>query len=284
MKSQKLALVPAKGLGDALIWMALYFNLRIYSDLVLFSNVLCGMESCFDNVEIRPLNDDAISSLSSFDQVIASDHAHVPLPLGASIVHEKDFDKSLCFLDNLMVFAKKSLNLRIETKELFFNFDTANHRKEKNRVLIHPLSTSLHKNWTKARFLRLAERLQRAAYHPVFCMDVNERAAFGDCAFDIVSFERLGDFATYCHESGYFIGNDSGPGHLCSALGIPVLSIFSRLSYARLWRPGWGRSIVVSPFVPLFGASLKIKYWQYFLTSAKVFKAFQKLEKLDRRV
>lgn len=89
-------------------------------------------------------------------------------------------------------------------------------------------------------------------------------------------FESVKSFAEYIYESAFLIANDSGSGHLASALGIPVLTIVTspRKSMFR-WRPGWGINKVIAPWFT-FSLSGK-RYWKQFLPVNRVYKTFIQL-------
>ena len=70
------------------------------------------------------------------------------------------------------------------------------------------------------------------------------------------------------------IGNDSGVGHLASALGVPVLTLFRKRRDGFCWRPGWGRNVVVRPVVSV-GAFRNS--WKRFLSVQRVKRAFDQL-------
>ena len=86
----------------------------------------------------------------------------------------------------------------------------------------------------------------------------------------------LGGVAAYLRESGWFIGNESGIGHLASATGIPVLTLTGRMKRTRAWRPAWSHSRIVAPwYIP--GGRLRDRYWRRLLTPQHVMWAFGKL-------
>jgi ADP-heptose:LPS heptosyltransferase len=52
-----------------------------------------------------------------------------------------------------------------------------------------------------------------------------------------------------------FIGNDSGLGHLASAVGTATLTIYVKpASNLSMWRPGWARGEVLVPKLKLWSA------------------------------
>ncbi|WP_429440199.1 glycosyltransferase family 9 protein [Paraburkholderia sp. GAS33] len=154
------------------------------------------------------------------------------------------------------------------------------HRKYPLRVAIHPTASTADKCWLPSRFIRLAIRLRELGFSPEFVVAPQERA-------DWLHIERLGlklpDFgsldnvATWVYESGWFIGNDSGIGHLASSLHIPTLSLFMRRGIARTWRPDWGTGQVLIGSTYLPTGFLKERYWKYMLSVRQVSRAFEQL-------
>src|SRR5690606_34245359 len=89
--------------------------------------------------------------------------------------------------------------------------------------------------------------------------------------------QGLSGVARYVRESGWFIGNESGIGHLASAAGIPVLTLTGRMKRTRAWRPAWSISRIVAPwYIP--GGRLRDRYWRILLTPQHVMRAFDKLQ------
>ena len=138
----------------------------------------------------------------------------------------------------------------------------------------------MSKNWLPQRFLKLAENLAASGFEVVFIMSAPEKLEWEQVIedrFPLIGFDTVDGCAEFIYESGYFIGNDSGGGHLASNLNIPTLSIHGRRSKARDWQPGWGTVEVVSPFLNLIGSRLRQHYWKYFLSVKSVEKSFSRL-------
>jgi hypothetical protein len=107
------------------------------------------------------------------------------------------------------------------------------HRKTKRRIAIHASSGAEEKNWPLEKFLAVAKKLENEGYHPVFL--TKEK------------FPTLEELASFLYESGAFLGNDSGPGHIASCLGIPSLIIGKEERQMRLWAPGWRLAEIAVP-------------------------------------
>ena len=154
------------------------------------------------------------------------------------------------------------------------------HRKYPLRVAIHPTASTADKCWLPARFIRLAIRLRELGFSPEFVVAPQERAdwlyieRFGLKLPDLGSLDNV---ATWGYESGWFIGNDSGIGHLASSLHIPTLSLFMRRGIARTWRPDWGTGQVLIGSTYLPTGFLKERYWKYMLSVRQVSRAFEQL-------
>ncbi|MCI5151342.1 MAG: hypothetical protein D3916_18495 [Candidatus Electrothrix sp. MAN1_4] len=96
--------------------------------------------------------------------------------------------------------------------------------------------------------------------------------------FPLHGFAGVHQCANFVYESGFFIGNDSGGGHLASCLDVPVLSIHGRKGKARIWQPGWGQVEVVTPLLNVIGGSLRQYLWKYFLSVSAVERSFARLQ------
>lgn len=154
---------------------------------------------------------------------------------------------------------------------------TFTHRRHANRVMLHPLSYNAKKNWPAAKYLALARRLRKAGYQPQFVLSPKERGDYlhiFEPEFDVPAFSDAKALAGHLYESGYVIGNDSGVGHLASALGIPVLTLYRKRSDGFCWRPGWGHGRVVRP---AFSLSFLRDHWAFFMSVNRVARSFRAL-------
>ncbi len=146
-------------------------------------------------------------------------------------------------------------------------------RRFKKRVAIHSTSASQEKNWPKRSFLTLKAKLQEQGWDPVFIVPPEEAVDWDDSPL----FPHLSDLAAFLFESGFLIGNDSGPGHLASNLGLPTVIIGPSREHLSFWRPGWHPGAIVHP--PLWTGKTKLtrKNWKIFITVNNVYKMFTKL-------
>lgn len=289
---KKVAIVCANGLGDGLLSSVLAQNFYLSGyETTLFSNALCGLKNWFPQHHILPFPQKEMyeTTFSSFDKVIAADHSilvHQPVSqLPVVFLKEHDFDKKRTLVDNLAHISRTRFFLPYSQKENGIVIPPhLHHRKDKTRVILHPMSLDMKKCWPAEKFLFLARRLFSQGLKPIMCVSPSERkewesqtTLYPELEFPL--FQNLEELATYIYESGWMIGNDSGIGHLASNLGLPTLSLFARKSYSYLWRPGWGKGKVVTPTKVLIGGGLMNRHWKNLLSTAKVARAFKSLRK-----
>lgn len=268
-RKNKIAVVTARGLGDALISMILSQNLLSSGNHVTtFSTILCQMSDWFPEHQILPHPTRA--NFAHFDHVYAADHSQVTSANATTtILKESHFDKRRSMVENLVSFCEER-QMGGQSDTGLVVLPSLTHQKYSKRVILHPESADPKKNWPASKYRKLFEKLKKRGFDPVIIVAPDERENWQEAPF----FPSLSAVAAYIYESGFFIGNDSGLGHLASLLRIPTLSLFARKSYSRLWRPGWGRGRVAAPLMPLIGAPMKERYWKNFLTTNHVLHHF----------
>jgi len=87
--------------------------------------------------------------------------------------------------------------------------------------------------------------------------------------------------ARFLYESGYLVGNDSGLGHLASALKVPTLTFCRRKTWANMWAPSFHKNIALTPssWIPnIRGFRLRDRHWKKFITVSKAKRAFERLQ------
>ncbi|NGX45766.1 MAG: hypothetical protein K940chlam2_00946 [Chlamydiae bacterium] len=143
------------------------------------------------------------------------------------------------------------------------------------RVVIHPTSSRAGKNWSKKKFIQLAQQLRKAEYDPVFILTSQEKEDWPEV--NAPQFASLDAVARFVAESGAMVGNDSGIGHLASCLGVPTLTICRNQMAADFWRPAWAPGSVIVPpkWIPnLKGMRWRDQKWQAFVPVSRVLRAF----------
>lgn len=309
----KIAIVCAQGLGDALLMMivAHQFKLSGYKPTV-FHNYAKELTLLFKDICILPYPslDQLEQTLAAFEHVIIeNDHSKRAyylfelreakklnnliffFPTASSKFQKGDFifDPRIPIASNICRACQTVLQLQNATKENGIFIPKGIYRRFAKRIVIHPTSNDPKRNWFSSQFLALAYRLQSKGYYISFSVSPSERTDWlhiEKAGFELPSFYNLSKIADYLYESGFFIGNDSGVGHLASNLGIPTLTISGNPKRVRLWRPDWHMGhIVTVPFpLPNFkGLYLPIRenFWQYFISVSRTLKAFHKLKQIE---
>ena len=308
----KAAVICSQGIGDGLIMMVA--SHRLYSngyDVTTFHNSLDELTLWFPNHKFQkksslyPLQE----ILSSYDLIILqndnSDLAFSIITLykqgklhNLSVFYagysptkhlsltswDRVFNLSRPIVDNIA----EAIASVLQSKQISKNNGIVPpkeylYKKYPKRVLIHPTSTEPKKTWHARKFLSIARSLRKEGYEVTFCIHPKEQeewksTLFGEFPFPV--FRTLAELGSYIYESGFVIGNDSGPGHFASNLQIPSLIIAGCYKQMALWRPGWFAGGVAFPpsWIPnMKGLRLREKKWQYFLSSRKVLSHFHSL-------
>lgn len=187
-------------------------------------------------------------------------------------------DDSISMVEQAVAFCRTKLVIPNASAEPGFTIPQSFvARGNPRRVMLHPTSYNPKKNWPAEKYLRLARRLKRHGFDPQFVLSPKERTEWAPLfgtEFAIPHFANTCELAAYLYESGYVIGNDSGVGHLASALGVPVLTIYRKRRDGFCWRPGWGSNEVVRPCISM-GAMKRA--WMIFLSVSRVERAFRRL-------
>lgn len=287
-KMDQIALVSAAGVGDGLLTMVLANNLKQngYS-VVTFSSPMTQLQQWFPNQNIQsfPALENAATILNGFDKVFSTDGAFTfnikDKIANYHVFIERELNKQQTMLQNFVDICHNEFQLaEVTDSNNLTSPKTLQHRKNIGRVLIHPMSTKENKNWFPHKFIKMARRLRKLGFDPVFIVSPAEHPMWVEILqneFPLPVFVQLNMLAEFIFESGYLIGNDSGNGHLASNLNIPTLSIFARQTTAKLWRPGWGKNLVVTSTLTLPGARMQTRHWQKLLTVSKVVRSFQRL-------
>ena len=158
------------------------------------------------------------------------------------------------------------------------------HRKFPKRVAIHPTSARLSRCWPREKFIQLALYLKGIGYEVVFLPGgIKEKEEWKEVeamGFEIPIFSTLDLLASFLYESGYLIGNDSGLGHLASALHIPTMTFCRGKRQAQMWGPSFSKAVVLTPsvWVPnIKGLRLRDRYWKHCISLAMARRGFDRL-------
>ncbi len=300
-----------QGLGDGINLLALSHNLHLNGwQVVTYHNTLGQMASWFPHLEIRPYPEAAYigTLLVEYDCIFVVHNDTDPFILSlvkegkrrcpdkikifyfypsTRVVNEPYYkdtqvNPKWTILKNICRFCENTLHL---SKVVYANGmippERWQYRKYPKRVVIHPSSSRLSRNWPEERFLEVAKHLEDREYQVTWIPGAQ------GVYFDKIPKESVGHFchlselAGYIYESGFLIGNDSGLGHLAASLKIPTITICRRKTHAQLWRPAFSNvGVVVTPpsWVPnLKGLRWRDRYWKYLIRPDRVLKIFNQL-------
>jgi heptosyltransferase-3 len=285
-----VAVVMSNAIGDTLVIMVIVQNLRKNGiDVTVFGRQAHALRHWFPTVSIQPLPDQAQARelLAPYDIVLQM-HRDQPMPhLTEAHPCVLDLDKVVfgdhpgCMAERFATFCRDELGL---SNVGLYNGITPppalRHRHYIRRIAIHPEASTEDKRWLSERFRKLAHDLRQRGYDVYFVIAPHERGRWRELErWDIPApeFSNPHELACWLYESGWFIGNDSGIGHLASNLSIPTISLFRRRRVSERWRPAWGTVSVVLPWQWVPTARLKEKFWRQTLTCARVLSAFQRM-------
>ena len=310
--SSKVAVLPANGLGDALLMMIASHQLLLSGyQVVTFHNGFDQLATWFANQRFAqpPPSPLLIETLSTFDIIIFQNDnslllhqlhsafggknpvklsifypSYLPSKHPALLPFDQVFLPHLSMAENISASISSFLSHPPSKNNGIIPPAHLIHRYHKKRIVIAPTSRMPEKNWIAERFFSLAKKLQYKGYTPIFSVSPEERKEWlwvekqGIC---LPNLTKLSDLAELIYESGYLIGNDSFAGHLASNLYIPTLIIANDPKRMRLWRPDWLRGKLVFPpgLIPnIKGLRWREKKWRHFISVRSVLNAFYKNE------
>ncbi len=312
---ERAAIFCANGIGDALLMSPLAHALgsKAFKVDVFHPNpkLLEPLFPVYNWMQI-PNSDSLLKILTSYDKVfIENDNSAnaweiinlrnkhglknifflfpTPCPK-ASKSNDFTFKKNVSFsknLENAVSFFLGDLSFQSTPDTFLKTLEPLN--KDPKRIVIHPLSKDPRRNWKKSKFLSLANKLHAQGYTVSFVLSHDEYPKWEEVkklGLDVKSFSDLKALANFIATAGYFIGNDSGIGHLASLCKIPTLTISGNHKRVKLWRPGFCLNKLALPFLPLpcfKGINFYFRewYWQSFVSVHKVLKTFKKLTQVS---
>jgi len=128
-----------------------------------------------------------------------------------------------------------------------------NHRTgrtiETSKIIIHPGSGSIRKRWPLAKFLNLADVLEKRGLLPQFACgpaELDLTAEIRNQDRQVHTFSELTDLVDWFESAGGYVGNDSGISHLAAFLGLACVVVFGPADPVR-WQPLGPRVQIVRP-------------------------------------
>ncbi|MDO3387399.1 glycosyltransferase family 9 protein [Gilvimarinus sp. SDUM040013] len=286
---KQIAFVSSDRMGDSLIGMVAVNNLcRAGYTVTVFSDYLFQLRDWFPGFSIRSYPHTFKSKVDwqdfervvvLFDRPFVSDlkshHRHVEVMSESEL-----FRSSKSMVDIQLDYCRCHWGIANPVRDNGIASVKTTGRLE-NRVVLHPTSVDPFKIWPQEKFLRLAEALRRDGLKPVLVVAPNERPDWQraiEQGYEVACFESLSEVAGFLAESQYFIGCDSGLGHLASCLGVPTATIAIRKGTARLWAPSWHVNEVILAPSWLFCRPLKSRFWKRALSPQRVMSGFRRVK------
>lgn len=289
---KRIAFVCSDRMGDSLIGMVAVNNLcRAGCSVTVFSDYLFQLKDCFPGFSIQPypLSFAEKDDWKDFEKVVVlfdrpfvrELKAHHPV---VEVMSDSAlFRSAQSMVDIQMEYCRRYWGIAQPVRHNgIVSLSPGGEEVVAGRVAIHPSSADAFKVWPRHKFLQLADLLREQGFTPVFVVAPGEfqhwQAAV-DKGHEVVCFDRLVKVAEFLARSQFFIGCDSGLGHLASCLGVPTVSIAIRKGTARMWAPAWHhRQVVLAPGW-LFCRPLKTRFWKQAVRPRHVMRAFMHLQK-----
>ena len=285
MQNQKLVILSSSALGDSLYMSIIAHAYAAHDyDVVFYSDALFELRTLFPDINIKNYKDDVMADIGSADQLILSPESHLitsgaidlSIMQKATLLMIKGMPSKKIPKSVYKYFKKHGVILRAHYKnrliidnmraylhELFPGYITSNPsglsipvswQREKNarRIIMHPFSSLPKRSWPLSNFLELADRLQDQGYKVMITASPSERQSLDEYIkrkYDVPDLS-LFELAERYYQSNFFIGNDSGPGHLASSLGIPVYTILFSGRKSFYWEPCFSLATIIQP--PLY--------------------------------
>ncbi len=93
-------------------------------------------------------------------------------------------------------------------------------------ILIHAGAAQSARIWPLDRFHSMARRLRQENHLVKIACNPDQRQWWLDHAEDVITPGTISELVVLIKTAGLFIGNDSGPGHLAAAMGLPTFTLF----------------------------------------------------------
>lgn len=284
----KIKLHPASGIGDGLLMMIAAFHLKGEGHEVILSDH--PIKALFpeytytsdDEADLRIIQNNNSSLIWNILKN-RPDNICIFSPKPSPYLTERDclFSPHKSMAENIAYATGKILGKKISKSNGLIPSPVV---KDPSLIAMHPSSADCRKNWSPQKFVRLAKILI-PSYRVAFIVSPEERTDWEwvlDLGIELPPLDSLEELKQFLSSAAYFIGNDSGPGHLASNLGIPPLTISGNAQQIRLWRPDFTRGVTITPFFPLpnfkgINLAIRDKHWASFVSVHKVLHTFQTL-------
>jgi predicted lipopolysaccharide heptosyltransferase III len=122
---------------------------------------------------------------------------------------------------------------------------------EEKFVVIHPGAGWIYRRWFPERYAELSDRIANSGVKTLFTGSRGEEEIVKQIllhqrteTINLVGKTSLMQLALILEKAILFIGSDSGPMHLASAMGTPIVALFGPNSPLK-FRPAWGNNEII---------------------------------------
>ncbi len=149
-----------------------------------------------------------------------------------------------------------------EDRNFAENFCSENGLKPEDFIVcLHPGAGYPSKRWISKRWAQLIDRLAQEFKAKVIIAGTKEdkviadniKKMIGTKVVDAIGKTSLGKLAALLKKAKLFIGTDSGPSHIASAMGIPSVILYSGTNDSKQWAPLGKKIYVIQKDVPCKG-------------------------------
>ena len=315
MSQRKALVIPSSGIGDGCIFLSLCCNLAQAGFKVdcIHTNLSC-LNDWIDSYQICSREDFGCCSTAIANQydviIINKDSSNFTKTLIETLrksncsfyLLSPSSRRGFLASENPPIFCRKDLPL-LENLSFFYQnifkitffekktgiqvpLETTENSKSQKYIAIHASASSTARQWPLRRFMKVCKRLQSLGYRPVFIfwdspqeLELAQRIG-SQCEKKV--FSQIKPLTSFLNSCMYFIGNDSGLGHLASSLKIPTLTIFNCPIKKIFWKPNYtvGVGIAPSRWIPNV-KWFRIRTYAFFLIFPwQVMRKFFKLQDL----
>lgn len=128
-------------------------------------------------------------------------------------------------------------------------------------VCIHPGAGYPSKRWLAKKWAKLIDRLNEEFKAKIILVGSKEEKSLSDNintmlktkTIDVVGKTSLGELAALLKKAKLFIGTDSGPSHIASAVDRPSVILYSGTNDSKQWAPLGNKTVIIQKDVPCKG-------------------------------
>ena len=293
---KKIAIIPARGLGDLMILAGFCYNLskeyivQLYHPLIQRLYQLMPYVEAYDrpqDIENMDLKDVHYTVMIYEDSPFFF-HLQPQIKnrfqsncwvLNPVVTKKADyrfsedyfFNIDLSFSENLLIFAKKHFLKDAESKNSGFSL---NHVKNPNLVVMHATASKESKSWFAKRFLFVKEQLEKKGFTVIFATLPHESSAIEKGLYS--GLQSLEELVETIAKAQLVIGNESGVCHLASALGTNSIVLCRNPRIQKFWGADYkGATYPLFPphWIPnIKNMRLRDIYWRELISEKKVLK------------